>query len=177
LENLISVKKCSYTKLDTLTESGFDYIFSNFGGLNCIPDLKEVFKSFSGLLKKNAIVTLVIMPPACPWEWIDLFKGRVKYAFRRFSRNGTRAQLEGEKFLTWYFSPSKVKRDLGKDYKLLKLEGLGSIIPPPSYSGFPARYPLLFKTLLWFDIRLKDFYPFNRWADHYIISFQFSPAS
>ncbi|HEY6435978.1 MAG TPA: class I SAM-dependent methyltransferase, partial [Ignavibacteriaceae bacterium] len=118
----ITVQQCSFTALDEIEYNKYDFIFSNFGGLNCIPDLKEVTKFFPNLLNKRGRVCLVILPTVCPWEIIQLFRGKFKLAFRRFHKDGVFANVEGIKFKTYYFSANNVLNALGKDFKLLKLE-------------------------------------------------------
>ena len=68
LHDRITVQKCSLTELENINQSPFDFIFSNFGGLNCVPDLTLVTNSISRLLKPGGFVTIVIMPKICPWE-------------------------------------------------------------------------------------------------------------
>src|SRR5512143_1317786 len=42
LQGQISVQNCSYERLDQVEAAPYDAILSNFGGLNCIPDLSVV---------------------------------------------------------------------------------------------------------------------------------------
>ena len=53
LHDKISFQKLSFTNLDETKNKKFDYIFSNFGGLNCIHDLKMVTKNLSSLLNRE----------------------------------------------------------------------------------------------------------------------------
>ena len=53
LKEFLSVQQCSFTQLDEVKQLKFDHIFSNFGGLNCVEDLRSVTKYFDSLLKKN----------------------------------------------------------------------------------------------------------------------------
>jgi ubiquinone/menaquinone biosynthesis C-methylase UbiE len=87
LVSLISYQVLSFTELDKLGNNSFDYIFSNFGGLNCVKDLNEVFRYFGNILKPGGKVTLVIIPPICPWELALIFKGNFRTAFRRLHNN------------------------------------------------------------------------------------------
>ena len=48
----------------------YDMIFSNFAGLNCTGELDKVLASFSSLLKPKGIVTLVLLPGFCLWEFL-----------------------------------------------------------------------------------------------------------
>ncbi len=121
LSNEITVQQCSFTELNKINSSSFDYIFSNLGGLNCISDLREVTKFFPRLLKKNGKVTLVIMPHICPWEIALLLLGNYKTALRRLKRNGTISHIEGKYFKTFYYTPKEVMNGLGINFKKLKL--------------------------------------------------------
>jgi len=61
--NRLKFEKCSFTNLKKLENNNFDYIFSNYGGLNCIDNLLLVFEQFDALLLPKGYVSLVIMPP------------------------------------------------------------------------------------------------------------------
>ena len=172
----ISVQQCSFTELDQIEGKKFDFIFSNFGGLNCIPDLKAVTKFFPQLLNKNGRVCLVILPPVCLWEIVQLLRGKFKFAFRRFKRNGTLANVEGIKFQTYYFSANELMKALGKNFKLLKLESLALFTPIPQMEKIPKKFPLLAKVLNKIDEKFSGIFPFNRIGDHIIVTAEyFSP--
>ncbi|RAW02745.1 class I SAM-dependent methyltransferase [Pseudochryseolinea flava] len=168
----ISSQQLSYDSLDVLHKKKFDYVFSNFGGLNCIDDLRKVTKHLPGLLHAGAYVTWVIMPPVCPWELAGIFKGRFRGALRRFHRDGVMAHLEGEYFKTYYFSLQQIKEAFGNDFVFIKSEGLGAIIPQPHRPDFPVKHPSLYKVLRAVDKGVRNNMPFNRWADHIIVTFQ-----
>ncbi len=111
LKSSISSELRSYTDLKNLFNRGpYDAIFSNFAGLNCTDELPKVLRSFDNLLKPGGVVTLVILPKFCLWEFLLLFKGKFKTAFRRFSgKKGSKAHIEGEFFRCWYYNPSFIK--------------------------------------------------------------------
>jgi 2-polyprenyl-3-methyl-5-hydroxy-6-metoxy-1,4-benzoquinol methylase len=177
LAGLLTAQQLSFTELEHVINGPFQYLFSNFGGLNCVPDLNEITWEISKLLTVGAYVTLVIMPPVCPWEILSIFKGNGKLAFRRFNKKGSLAQLEGEEFLTWYFSPTDVTSAFGNEFRVVALEGLASVCPPPYKKQFAVKYPALFKMLSKMDEGLSNIWPFNRWADHFIITLQYAPAA
>ena len=56
-------KQISFENLDQLGLVRFDYVFSNFGGLNCIRDLSLVTLHLSKILNAGAYLTWVVMPP------------------------------------------------------------------------------------------------------------------
>jgi len=170
----ITIQQCSFTELNKIGDKKFDFIFSNFGGLNCISDLRESTKFYPSLLNKNGRVCLVILPPICPWELIQLFRGKFKYAFRRLKRNGTMANVEGIKFQTYYFSASNVMKALGRDFKLLKLESLALFTPIPQMEKIPKKFSGLTRLLNKMDEKISGIFPFNRIGDHIIVTAEYS---
>ncbi len=171
LENTLSCQQCSFDHLATV-DGKYDYVFSNFGGLNCIDDLTKVTKQLTRLIKPGGYVTWVIMPPVCPWEISWLMKGNFKNAFRRFQKDEVMAHLEGEYFLTYYHSLLNLKKAFGKEFRFLACEGIGSLSPPPYESAFPQRHKILYRFLTKLDKLVNNYFPFNRWADHIIVTFQ-----
>ena len=174
LQDRITVQQCSFTDLHQVEKKNFDHVFSDFGGLNCVKEVDQVIASFKQLLKPGGTVTLVIMPPVCPWEILLALKGNFKTAFRRFKKNGAMSHLEGEHFMSYYFSPKKIISCFGNDYEFLDLQGLGSFVPPPYLDTFPKKYPGLFKKLTRLDEKFCRTFPFSRWADHFILTMKTS---
>lgn len=172
LGNKLIVQKCSYNALENIQGKQYDYIFSNFGGLNCTKDLADVLDNIDRLLKPGGRFTLVIMPKICPWEIIMMFKGMFKTAFRRFRSNGAKAHLEGTYFQCYYYSPSFVTGRLAKNFRLTSLKGLSIVVPPPFIEQFMEKHPTLFNRLEQIENRIWDKAPFNRWCDHYMITME-----
>jgi ubiquinone/menaquinone biosynthesis C-methylase UbiE len=173
LHERLACEQLSYDKLDELPRQKFDYVFSNFGGLNCIKDLSPVAKNLPAILKTGAVVTLVIMPPIYLWEIAGFLKGHGGKAFRRLNAQGTKSHLEGEFFYTYYHSMKSIKAALGPQFRLIDLEGLAALSPPPHRSDFPIKHPSTYKALRWLDRSVNSHFPFNRWADHIITSFRY----
>ncbi len=172
LETSISTEQCSFTQLSALKRKvQYDLIFSNFAGLNCTEKMGDVLRSFKPLLADNGLVTLVVLPPFCMWEFLLVFKGKFKTAFRRFnSKAGADAHVEGVNFKCWYYRPSFIIDTLKDDYELLGVEGLCSIVPPSYVEGFAEKYPKLFAKLKAFEDRHKAQWPWKNIGDYYIIT-------
>ena len=166
---------CSFTQLQTLPAQQFGHVFSNFGGLNCIPNLQDVVTQLPRLLKPGATVTFVMMPHVCPWEIAQALRGKFRLAFRRFSRNGTSAHIDGVRFLSYYYSPGQVIETFGNRFVLVRLRGLASLSPPPYYDTFPRKHPRMYNLLTGLDERLSTLPPLNRWADHFILTMKYQP--
>ena len=174
LEERISYEKCSFTALNHLRNKGpYDLIFSNFAGLNCTGELNKVLQSFSSLMKPGGIITLVMLPKLCLWEFLFLFRGKFKPAFRRFfSSKGRKAIIEGESFQCWYYNPSYVIRHLANEFELSGLEGLCTLVPPSYYENFAEKHPALYRKLVVKEEKWKKKWPWKSIGDYYIISFR-----
>lgn len=168
---------CSFTCLHELTNCGpFDLAFSNFAGLNCTNQLPGVLMSLDKLVKPGGIITLVLLPKFCLWEFLLLFRGRFRTAMRRFAgRNGTRAHIEGEYFRCWYYDPSFLRRYLEPKFELIELEGLCTIVPPSYITNFAEKHPRLYKFLLNKEEKYKNVWPWKLIGDYYIASFRKRP--
>jgi len=172
LEERITTHQCSFTELQQVGDKKFDGIFSDFGGLNCVQEIDKVIAQFKNLLKPGGVATLVIMPPVCPWELLLAFKGNFKTAFRRLKKNGAPSHLEGETFMSYYFSPSEIIKAFGSEYQKIELQGLGCFVPPPYLENFPKKNPSSFNRLKKLDEKYGHTFPFNSWADHFILTMQ-----
>jgi len=175
LSSQISYQQCSFTELDQVQGAPFDAVFSNLGGLNCIPDLSLVIKQLSKVLRPNGLVTWILMPPVCLWEIAEIFRGHSRLAFRRFARNGTIAHLEGLYFTVYYFTPKKVLEWFGDEFDCLAIEGLSVITPTAESKNFAKRYSRLYRTLSWLDDRLASRSPWRGWGDFFIITMRYAP--
>ncbi|TWI98719.1 methyltransferase family protein [Mucilaginibacter frigoritolerans] len=170
----VSNELCSFTHLHELLNKGpYDHIFSNFAGLNCTGELDKVLASFHSLLKPNGRVTLVILPQFCLWEFLLIFKGKFRTAFRRlFSSKGITAHVEGTYFKCWYYNPSFIIERLKGQFKVLGVEGLCTIVPPSYIEGFAEKHPKAYSFLKAKEDKLKSKWPWKYIGDYYIISLE-----
>lgn len=175
LTDQITFQQCSFTNLEKIEGAPFDAVFSDLGGLNCIPDLSPVINQLPKVLRPNGIVTWVLMPPVCLWEMAEIFRLHPKLAFRRFSQAGTRAHLEGLYFTVYYFTPEKVTHWFGDEYQCLCVEGLSILTPTAESKNFAKRYTRLYQTLSWLDDQLALHKPWCGWGDFFIITMQYQP--
>ncbi len=114
LQEQVSVQECSFTELERVEGAPFEAVFSNLGGLNCIPDLTPVIAQLPSVLRPGGTVTWVLMPPVCLWELAEIFRGNFRLAFRRLTGQ-TRSHLEGLYFDVHYFPPRRVLGWFGVD--------------------------------------------------------------
>lgn len=168
----LKTQKCSFNNLENVESRQFDYVFSNFGGLNCTDDLGKILLDIDRLLKPGGHFTLVIMPKVCVWEMMMLFRGYFKTAFRRFKKGGTTAYVEGVSFKCYYYPPSYVVNRMAKNFEIQSVKGLSIVTPPPFIEHFIERYPRMFHHLEKIENWLCDKWPFYAWGDHYMITMQ-----
>jgi ubiquinone/menaquinone biosynthesis C-methylase UbiE len=174
LNDRITSELCSYTDLDKLRARGpYDHIFSNFAGLNCTSRLTQVLDSFESLLKPGGYVTLVMLPRFCLWEFMLMFRGKFRTAFRRFSgKKGTPAKVEGLRFTCWYYDPAYITKHLKEKYRAMKPEGLCTLVPPSYLQGFAEKHPGIFRVLEKMENKLKNKWPWRSIGDYYILTLQ-----
>ncbi|HLG31838.1 MAG TPA: class I SAM-dependent methyltransferase [Ignavibacteriaceae bacterium] len=165
----VTIQQCSFTELDKIGNKKFDMIFSNFGGLNCISDLRLATKFFTSLLNENGKVFLVLLPPVCPWELIQVLRGKFSFAFRRIKSGGAQANIEGIQFRTFYFSANEIRDSLGRNFKVLKTSSLGIFTPSPQMVRFQNQFPFITKLMTKIDEIISGVFPFNRIGDHIIV--------
>jgi ubiquinone/menaquinone biosynthesis C-methylase UbiE len=172
----LTVQACSFTELEKIEGKPYDAVFSDLGGLNCIPDLRLVIRQLPGLLRPGGIVTWVLMPPICLWELAMAFTGDFKFAFRRLSPKGTWSHLEGKHFMIYYFTPRQVISAFRPQFAPLAIEGLSVFAPPAESKNLAKNHPRIYDLLCGLDDRLAHRVPFRAWGDFFIISFRYTLA-
>lgn len=171
----ITIEQRSFLALKGLEGAPFDAVFSDLGGLNCIPDLTPVIRQLPAVLKPGGSVSWVLMPQVCLWEIGEVFRGNLSLAFRRLRNGSVRAHLEGLHFDVYYFSPRQVMRWFGSEFELRALEGLSVITPTAESKNFAKRYPQLYRALSWLDNALSPHWPWSGWGDFYILTMIYRP--
>ena len=169
LQDRLSFEHLSYTDLKDADIGKFDLTFSNFGGLNCVADMKLVADSVRPLLNPGARVIWALMPPFCLWESAMLLRGKFKLATRRFAGRST-VFKEGLNYPVYYYTPKQVADAWGNDFRLESFEALSGITPPATNNDFALKRPKLFDLLSKLDDSLAPRFPFKYWGDFTIVS-------
>ena len=173
LQDRVTMEELSFLSLEEVQGAPFDAVFSDLGGLNCIPDLTPVIQQLPKILRPGGTVTWVLMPHICLWEFAEVFRGNFSLAFRRLSRGRVRAQLEGLQFDVYYFSARQAIRWFGDNFEVLALEGLSVLTPTAESKNFARRNPRLYRSLSWLDDRLSPHWPWKGWGDFYILTMKY----
>ncbi len=169
LQSQLTAERLSFTDLDQVQNGRFDAVYSNFGGLNCVEDLRPVTQHLPKILKPGGLAIWVIMPPVCPWEMGLIFKDW-RVATRRFRPNGVMANVESVEFRTWYFTAAQTMQAFGPQFECVGLEGLSVVTPTADNKTFAVRRPGLFNRLVQIDEAISTVWPFNRIGDFFILT-------
>ncbi|MDP2388091.1 MAG: methyltransferase domain-containing protein [Bacteroidota bacterium] len=166
--------ECDSRKISsTLNDKKFDLIFSNFGGLNCL-DSKEIqqflFDSLS-LLNANGILAAVIMGRKCGWERMYFKRKKDPRLNRRYSKTGTETIIDGQKFLTHYYTPEEFYNSGKECFNLLTCKPIGLFVPPSYFNRYFKNKSSLLNMLYGFE-KLSPFSFLANRADHYLIILQ-----
>jgi hypothetical protein len=105
----------------------------------------------------------------------EVFRGNFSLAFRRFSRDSVRANLESLNFDVFYFSPRQVIGWFADNFELLALEGLSVITPTAESKNFAKWHPHFYQVLSWLDDKLSPHWPWYGWGDFYILTMKYKP--
>jgi SAM-dependent methyltransferase len=158
--------------INKLSNSNFELIFSNFGGLNCLNSEELVEFKLACIEKQSRTnkIALVIMGTNCFWErlffWIK--KDKVKFNRRRHKR-GVDTIIDSVSFKTFYYSPTEIQKLFEDQYNPILVKPIGLFIPPSYLEPYIERRPLFFKLLRFLDVVFAQFSFFANKSDHYII--------
>jgi SAM-dependent methyltransferase len=162
-------QELAWEELETLDEGLFDGVLSNFGGLNCVDDLRGAACALAKKLRPGAAAILCIMGPVVPWEWIwFLAHGDPARAFRRLRRAGV--QWSG--ITIHYPSIGETRRAFFPEFRVLRVSAVGALTPPPYTEERTGAYPLVIATLGRLERRFETLWPLPMLADHYVLELE-----
>lgn len=149
----------------------FDFVFSNFGGLNCLSnqEFKKFIQDSHKIIKPSGKLVMVVMPRFCAWETIYfLSKFKLRSAFRRRNRKGVLANVSGKEVKTYYFSPGFIKKHKSK-YKVSKIAPIGLFVPPSYLNSWSLRNSKTFNRFFRWDLKLLKYSYLANMSDHFFI--------
>lgn len=156
-------------QLDRL-EGGFDGIYSNFGPLNCAPDMGAVATQCARLLRPGGKLVFSVIGRICPWEFgYYLFKGRIKRAYVRAARGVTPVGMNRHTIWTQYYLPREFYRIFAPHFALDNYRALSLFMPPPYLVDFYRRHRSGCERLGRLDDRLGALPLLRDMGDHFLI--------
>ncbi|MEP6534489.1 MAG: class I SAM-dependent methyltransferase [Bryobacteraceae bacterium] len=163
----VDVAQLAWADLDTLPEAAFDGVLSDFGGLNCVPDLPAAAAALARRLRPGSPVLLCVMGPVAVWEWL-WFGIQLKpcKAMRRLRRN---PQWRGIPLR--YPSPSALSRAFSGGFRVKRLSAIG-LLTPPCLESMASRWPRLINVLDRCERLLETLPPLAWISDHYLLELE-----
>jgi hypothetical protein len=160
---------------DLRGEGQFDGAFSNFGVLNCIPDLQPVAAGLGSLLRPGAKLIVCLMGRFCMWEsaWY-LLHARLGKAFRRLRAGpeGIESSLGSEsRVRVYYHSVAELAASFRREFSLIGYRGVGIFVPPSYLESWARGKPSFFRRLSLLDERLARWPTLRGAADHRLAVF------
>lgn len=144
----------------------FDGLLSNFGGVNCVPDIGFVARESARRLNPGAVLVWVVMGRYVPWEWFwYLCRMDPGKAFRRLGKGGSRWRG----ITLNYPSPATVCASLEPFFRIRDVAPLGLLLPPSYAAGWLNRLPALLRLLGRVEGLVHSVSSLAWISDHYIV--------
>jgi 2-polyprenyl-3-methyl-5-hydroxy-6-metoxy-1,4-benzoquinol methylase len=152
-----------------LLEGVYDGVYSNFGPLNCVPDLRQMSHQCARLLRPGGLAIFSVIGRICPWEYLYYRWKRPERAKIRGVIGPVAVGMNRHTIWTSYYRPMEFYGSFAEDFELVEYRALSLFLPPPYLAHWHDRYPRL---LEWLG-RIDDFagaWPVLRNAgDHFLI--------
>jgi ubiquinone/menaquinone biosynthesis C-methylase UbiE len=174
--NNVNFKTLDFFQLNkNLSPQQYDFIFSDFGGLNCVnePELVHLSKDFAKLLYPGGKLVMVVMGKYCLWETLYfLFKFKIGKALRRWDNKGVHTKIEEEEFETWFYSVRALKKIFNPHFKLLEARPIALAVPPSYLQNYFDKKPKWLQRLNRWDNLLTRFMLLSNFSDHLVLTFE-----
>ena len=154
----------------------FDGAFSNFSGLNCVPDLKQTANDLATLLRPHAPLVVCLSTRFCAWEMIwFLLHGNFRKAFRRCSGRAT-ATLGDFTVEVYYPTVRELQQLFAPHFVIRSCAGVGVTVPPSYVEAWIRSHPKLLRLLCAIDKIISPLPGFRILGDHMVLRFERVPA-
>ena len=148
----------------------FDGIYSNFGPLNCAPDLAATAAECARLLEPGGKLVFSVIGRICPRELLHCaLRGRFRRAMVRAARGATAVGMSRHTIWTRYYLPREFYRAFASHFELQNHRALGLFLPPPYLVDAYHRHPRRGEWLGWLDDRLGALPLLRGMGDHFLI--------
>jgi SAM-dependent methyltransferase len=171
LTDQVAIQHLGIHQLDRMPAEIFDAAYSNFGPLNCVPDLRSAASEIAARLRPGGALIASVIGRVCPWE-LALYTARGDWgrARVRFAPDGVGVPLNGQTVWTRYYSPSEFAGPfLSAGLERVSLRALGLFAPPPYLTGFADRHHRLTRLLHRIDDVVGGWPGLRAWGDHFLM--------
>ena len=150
-------------------EGVFDGAYSNFGPLNCVPDLREMSAQCARLLRPGGLLIFSVIGRICPWEYIYYRWRRPERAKIRFARGAVAVGMNRQTIWTRYFRPREFHEEFAPQFELVSYRALSLFMPPPYFVAWHERHPRLLEALGRIDDVTGGWPGLRNAGDHFLI--------
>lgn len=170
LETRVKVRALGIHELDRLDPESFDGAYSDLGPLNCVPDLVAAARRIGARLRPGGVLVASAIGRVCPWE-IGRYAvagdwSRIRV---RFARTFVPVPLEGRTVWTRYYTPAEFGAAFrAAGFRVVSLQALGLLVPPPYLQGLCRRHPILMRRLEWLEQQVAGWPGLRQWGDHFL---------
>nr|WP_240046147.1 class I SAM-dependent methyltransferase [Rhodanobacter glycinis] len=169
LQSRVTAVHLGVQQLDQL-EGEFDGIYSNFGPLNCAPDLAAVAAECARLLRPGGTLVFSVIGRICPWELGHYaLRGRFKRAGVRAARGATAVGMNHHTIWTYYYLPREFYRAFAEHFSLQSYRALSLFMPPPYLVDYYRRRRHWCECLGRLDDRFGAMPLLRDMGDHFLI--------
>lgn len=169
LAERLQARHLGVQQLDQLHES-FDGIYSDFGPLNCVPDLAATAAECARLLTPGGRLVFSVIGRLCPWEIAHYaVRGRFRRLAVRAARGVTPVGMNRHTIWTRYYFPREFYRPFAEHFALTSYRALSLFLPPPYLIDVLERHPRLGERLGRLDDRLGALPLLRGMGDHFLI--------
>jgi len=169
LQSRVSAIHLGIQQLDRLDDA-FDGIYSNFGPLNCAPDLGAVAAECARLLRPGGRLVFSVMGRICPWELGHYaLRGRFRRAGVRAARGATAVGMNRHTIWTCYYLPREFYRAFAGHFSLAGYRALSLFMPPPYLVDYYRRHRRWCERLGRLDDRFGALPLLRDMGDHFLI--------
>ncbi|OOG56923.1 SAM-dependent methyltransferase [Rhodanobacter sp. C03] len=169
LQSRVTAVHLGVQQLEEL-EGEFDAIYSNFGPLNCAPDLGAVAAECARLLRPGGSLVFSVMGRICPWELGHYaLRGRFKRAGVRAARGATAVGMNRHTIWTYYYLPREFYRAFAEHFSLQSYRALSLFLPPPYLVDYYRRRRNWCERLGRLDDRMGGLPLLRDMGDHFLI--------
>jgi SAM-dependent methyltransferase len=171
LSDRVAVEHLGIHQIDRLPSDVFDAAFSNFGPLNCVPDLATAATGIASRLRSGSVLIASVIGRICPWE-LALYGARGNWtrARIRFAADPVCVPLNGQTVWMRYYTPAEFERVFAAaGFVRVELRGLGVFGLPPYLEAFARRHARVTGVLTRVDDCVGGWPLFRSLGDHFLI--------
>jgi ubiquinone/menaquinone biosynthesis C-methylase UbiE len=152
----------------------YDLLFSNFGGLNCLPreDIRKFSENIAPFIENEGHLVLVIMGKKCARENFFFYTQNDRRIYRRDTHDGLETQINGPGFKTYYYSPIEMKKLFSDFFRVVEIKPIGLFIPPSYLNAYFLDKKILLSGLNFLEKNFAGSSRLANYSDHYLITFK-----